>query len=222
MGGTVKGLLNAIAVIRFGRPVVVVSGLPRSGTSMLMRMLEAGGIDIMTDSQREADEDNPKGYFEVERVKNLAEESDRSWLNDARGKAIKVISYLLLELPRDLRYRVVFMNRDLDEVLASQAKMLKRRGETNEASDERMIELFKSHLLRVRAHLKTAPHLTYIEVGYREVIQDPMAEARRIAAFVGGRLDVRAMAAAVDPSLYRNRKDQPGQSADKVSERGVD
>src|SRR5512136_2813877 len=118
--------------LRFGEPVVVVSGLPRSGTSMLMKMLEAGGLTLVTDGQRTADEDNPKGYYEVERVKDLANETDRAWLNAARGKGIKVISYLLKSLPADLNYKVLFIRRDLDEILASQKKMLARRGEAHD------------------------------------------------------------------------------------------
>ena len=135
---------------RYGEPIVVVSGLPRSGTSMAMRMLEATGLTIVVDGIREADEDNPKGYFELERVKDLAQENDWEWLQEARGKAIKIISYLLKELPDDHNYKVLFMRRDLREVLASQAKMLERRGESNDSDDERMIELYENDLWKAR------------------------------------------------------------------------
>jgi hypothetical protein len=191
--------------LRYGKPVVVVSGLPRSGTSMLMKMLEAGGIPVMTDGLRTADEDNPKGYFEVERVKNLAQEADKAWVRAARGKAVKVISYLLKSLPADLNYKVVFVRRDLDEVLASQRKMLARRGETDATPLERMRELFQDDLWRVAYLLEHQPRFESIEVGYREVVAQPRAQAQRISAFLGGALDVDAMAAAVDPALYRNR-----------------
>ena len=113
--------------LRYGQPIVVVSGLPRSGTSMVMKMLEAGGLAVLTDGLRTADEDNPKGYYEVERVKDLAREADKGWLGEARGKAVKVISYLLKSLPPTFNYKVVFIRRDLEEVLASQRKMLARQ-----------------------------------------------------------------------------------------------
>jgi hypothetical protein len=191
--------------LRFGEPIVVVSGLPRSGTSMLMKMLEAGGLSVVTDGQRTADEDNPKGYFEVERIKSLAQESDRRWLAGARGKAIKVISYLLRSLPSQFNYRVVFVRRDIDEVLASQNKMLARRGETDDTPPERMRELFEKDVGRARHMLAHEAQFETLEVQYTAILARPLEEARRIAGFVGGGLDVEAMAAAVDPGLYRNR-----------------
>ena len=122
--------------LRFGKSIIVVSGLPRSGTSMMMRMLEAGGIEIMTDDQRAADVDHPRGYFELERVKELDKGGDKSWLDGARGKAIKIISFLLRELPPDYHCKVIFMRRGIDEIIASQNKMLERRNERNETNDE--------------------------------------------------------------------------------------
>jgi hypothetical protein len=190
---------------RYGEPIVIVSGLPRSGTSMLMKMLEAGGLSVMTDGQRTADEDNPRGYFEVERIKGLAQEADRTWLAGARGKAIKVISYLLRSLPPDFNYRVVFVRRDLDEVLASQSKMMARRGEKDEIPPQKMRELFEKDLGRARDLLATQPQFESLEVEHATILARPLEEARRIAGFVGGGLDVQAMAAAVDPALYRNR-----------------
>jgi len=191
--------------LRYGEPIVVVSGLPRSGTSMLMKMLDAGGLPAVTDGLRTADEDNPKGYFEVERVKNLAGEADRTWLAESRGKAIKVISYLLRSLPAQYNYKVVFIRRDLDEVLASQKKMLARRGETDDTPPERMKELFEGDLWRARYLLSHQPQFETLEVRYTDILARPLDEARLIARFVGGGLDVEAMAAAVDPQLYRNR-----------------
>ncbi len=140
--------------LRYGEPIVVVSGLPRSGTSMIMKMLEAGGLPVLTDGLRAADEDNPKGYYEVERVKGLAEETDKGWLAEARGKGIKVISYLLKSLPPQFNYRVVFIRREIEEVLASQRKMLARRGETEETPPERMRALFEDDLWRASYQLK--------------------------------------------------------------------
>ncbi len=191
--------------LRFGEPIVVVSGLPRSGTSMLMKMLEAGGLALVTDGLRTADEDNPKGYYEVERVKNLAQETDKGYLRDARGKGLKVISYLLRSLPRDLNYKVIFVRRDLDEILASQKKMLDRRGEAHDLAPDKMRELFQDDLWRSSYLLKHQPQFDAIEVRYTEILGQPLEQARRISAFLGGRLDAEAMASAVDPKLYRNR-----------------
>ena len=203
-------LMKTYRRVRYGDPVVVVSGLPRSGTSMLMKMLEAGGMAVVSDGQRAADDDNPRGYFEDERVKDLARSPDKAWLRDARGKAVKVISYLLKELPPGHNYKVVFVRRELGEVLASQGKMLTRRGEAAGPSDGRMRELFESDLWKAGYLLKHRPWFETLEVRYAEVVARPGEEARRIAAFLGGALDVAAMAAAVDASLYRNRAGSAG------------
>lgn len=202
---TIPLLRRAIRRLRFGLPIIVVSGLPRSGTSMLMRMLAGGGIPLVTDGERAADEDNPLGYFELERVKALGGEGDQNWLAGSRGKAVKVISFLLEKLPRGYDYRVVFLNREIQEVLASQKKMLSRRGETAATSDERMTELFEEHLRKVRRLLRDDARFETLPVPYAEVIADPGTQARRIARFVGVPADAAGMASAVDPSLYRNR-----------------
>jgi len=195
--------------LRYGQPIVVVSGLPRSGTSMVMKMLEAGGLPVLTDGLRTPDEDNPKGYYEVERVKNLGREDDKSWLAGARGKGIKVISFLLKSLPSRFNYRVVFIRREMEEVLASQRKMLARRGEAEATPPERMRALFDDDLWRAGYQLKRRPEFETIELHYSAVLARPLEEARRIAAFLGGGLDTEAMAAAVDPQLYRNRASSP-------------
>ena len=191
--------------LKYGRPVVVVSGLPRSGTSMAMKMLEAGGLEVVTDEIREADEDNPKGYYEDERVKDLAETGDRSWVRGARGKVIKVVSSLLQYLPKDNFYRVVFMRRNLHEVLASQAKMLERREEGSETKDEDMLAMFSSHLDKVQFQLRFRDYFEVLYVDYRAVLEDPVREARRLNDFFGGSLDEGKMVEVVDPELYRNR-----------------
>ncbi len=132
--------------LRYGDPIIVVSGLPRSGTSMAMRMLAAGGVPLVMDGRRAADEDNPNGYFEDERVKNLVQSPDKRWLQDARGKAIKIIAALLENVPDANNYKILFLHRNLHEVLASQTKMLARRGEPAGPSDEKLLELFQQHL----------------------------------------------------------------------------
>lgn len=171
---------------------------------MAMKMLEAGGMEIVTDGEREADEDNPRGYYEDERVKDLANAPDKSWLRASRGRAVKVISFLLKDLPPNLNYQVILMRRDLTEVLASQRKMLDRRGETDETPDERMMELWQDQLWRVNYLLRKAPQFEWVEIEYGEALRDPTAAATRIVGLVDG-LDEMAMASVVDPALYRNR-----------------
>jgi len=195
--------------LRRGAPIVVVSGLPRSGTSMAMKMLEAGGVPIVTDGIRTADESNPKGYYEFERVKELDKNGDTAWLGEARGKAVKIISFLLTYLPDTYDYHVVFMNRDVDEVLASQNKMLAARGETADAADdEKMRDVYGKHLEKVGRFLRSRRCFTTLQVRYRDVIDNPAAEAQRLNDFLGGRLNVEQMAAVADRELYRNRKNR--------------
>ncbi|MCP5313463.1 MAG: sulfotransferase domain-containing protein [Chromatiaceae bacterium] len=188
----------------YGEPVIVVSGLPRSGTSMLMQMLAAGGLALLTDARRAADEDNPQGYFELEQVRHLPD-GDRRWLRDARGKAVKVVSTLLRELPDRYNYKVILMRRDLGEVLASQARMLARRGQVHDIDQARMRRLFEDDLWRATYLLRHASHFDHLEVDYAQVIEDPQLQAGRIADFVAAGLNVDNMAGAVDSALYRNR-----------------
>ena len=190
---------------RYGEPIVVVSGLPRSGTSMMMKMLEAGGLSVMTDAIRQADIDNPKGYYEYERVKNLEKETDKSYVRDARGKVLKVISFLLKDLPDDNYYRVVFMRRHLDEVIASQNKMLDRRGEDAIQDRETMAEAYRNHLAAVKILIRKRPNLEMLEFRYDEAVRNPKDAARSVNVFLGGKLDERAMSAVIDGELYRNR-----------------
>lgn len=191
--------------LKYGKPIILVSGLPRSGTSMAMKMLSAGGFETIVDNIRTPDEDNPKGYFEDERVKDLAEMDDMSWLKDARGKVIKVVSSLLQYLPQDNSYKVVFMRRNLKEVLASQEKMLDRRGEENTAEDEDMVRMYESHLDKVKFQLRFRDWFDVLYLDFSEVVADPEKAARQISDFLGGNLDVEKMATQVDPNLYRNR-----------------
>ena len=196
--------------LRYGKPVVIVSGLPRSGTSMAMKMLEAGGMELVVDNIRTADEDNPKGYYEDERVKGLAEKKEKRWLREARGRVIKVVSSLLNHLPEDNRYQVVFMRRNLHEVLASQAKMLDRRDEASHTEDEKLLEMYEAHLNKVEFQLRFRPIFDVLYFDFADVVQNPAAEAARLADFVGEGLDVKRMAGVVDGSLYRNRRTADG------------
>ena len=191
---------------RYGDPIVIVSGLPRSGTSMMMKMLEAGGVPIMTDAIRTADVDNPKGYYEYERVKDLEKETDKRYVREGRGKALKVISFLLKDLPDDNYYRVIFMRRHLDEVIASQNKMLDRRGEQSITDRETMAEAYRNHLASVKILVRRRPNFEMLEFRYDEAVKNPREAARAVNAFLGGTLNEAAMQAVVDGELYRNRK----------------
>jgi hypothetical protein len=182
--------------------IVIVSGLPRSGTSLMMQILDAGGIQVVTDSVRAADTDNPRGYHEFERVKKLKQ--DASWLPEIRGKAVKMVSQLLYDLPATETYRIIFMEREYDEVLASQEKMLARLGQPA-APREEIIRAYTLHLTRLQSWLAEQRHMAVLHVPYADLVADPVAEARRVNGFLGGRLNVAAAAGAVDPTLYRNR-----------------
>jgi hypothetical protein len=191
------------------KPVIVVSGLPRSGTSMAMTMLGAGGVPLLTDGQRTADVSNPKGYFEFEPVKELHKQGDTAWLREARGKAVKIVSFLLTWLPESHSYKVVFMQRDLHEVIASETAMLLERGEAPDAGREAHTRaIYEQHLDKVHRFLANRRCFELLIVKYGDVLHHPAREARRIGAFVGRPLDVDAMAAVADPALYRNRRDR--------------
>ena len=188
------------------REIAVVSGLPRCGTSMMMRMLEAGGIAPFSDGERAADIDNPEGYYEFARVKDLERDPDRAWVKQARGRALKVISFLLRHLPDDNAYRIVYMRRHLDEVLASQDKMLDRLGNAAPGGDlEAMKEAYRNDIVAARLHARKRPNMQMLELHYADAIADPAGTARRVNEFLGGALDEAAMAAAVNRALYRNR-----------------
>jgi hypothetical protein len=187
--------------------ITVVSGLPRSGTSMMMKMLDAGGIPPLTDEIREADTDNPKGYYEFERVKQL-NKGDTAWLPDAQGKAVKVIAALLEHLPPDYNYRVIFMQRQLGEILRSQKQMLIRRGEsTDKVSDEEIAVLFQKHVDHITSWLAEQPNFDVVYISYNRMLEAPSEQVARIDDFLGNRLDVEKSVAVVDPTLYRQRKD---------------
>ncbi len=187
-------------------PIVIVSGLPRSGTSMMMKMLEAGGISPLTDELRTADGDNPKGYYEFERVKQL-DKGDTGWLPMARGKAVKVISFLLQHLPADERYQVIFLRRNLDEILASQRKMIINRGEDPDRMDDAQVAaMFNRHIELVEKWLARQPNVDTLYIHYSDVMADPLPEINRMCRFFDRDLDAQAMAEVVDPDLYRNRK----------------
>jgi len=187
------------------KKIVVVSGLPRSGTSLMMMMLDAAGIPPIQDNIREADADNPKGYYEYERVKDMPK-GDTSWVKNTKGKAVKVITALLEHLPKKFKYDVIVMRREMDEILASQTKMLERRGEENKISDAEMSDLFSRHFDKVMAWVKDQKNIRYVEVSYNNLLENPEEEIAKVNQFLGGKLDIAAMQAKIDPKLYRQRK----------------
>jgi hypothetical protein len=186
--------------------VWIVSGLPRSGTSLMMMMMESAGLPPLTDHQRSADNDNPRGYYEFERVKNLRQ-GDKDWLPQAQGKVVKVISALLAYLPPDYNYQVLFMQRALAEILASQKKMLINRGEDpDKINDEEIAQSFKNHLAQVMDWLSNQKNFSTYYVDYNRLLKEPEPEVHQINQFLEGKLDESRMLAAIDPSLYRQRR----------------
>ena len=184
--------------------ITIVSGLPRSGTSLMMQMLAAGGMPILSDGERRPDVDNPRGYLEWERIKKLP--GDPACITEAEGKAVKVVSRLLTSLPHGHEYRIVFMQRPLPEVLASQDEMLRHLGTTKPGTNKALIAAaFESHLREVDAWLRARPDLKLLRVPYHDVLHDPKAVAQRLVEFLEIPFDLEAMARQVDPSLYRNR-----------------
>jgi hypothetical protein len=184
--------------------VTVVSGLPRSGTSLMMQMLQAGGMPVVADGVRAADTDNPRGYLELEAVKQL--KSDASWLARARGHAVKVISMLLYELPDAYSYRVIFMEREMAEILASQREMLVRRGVSASAADDsQMRRHMEKHLEKVSAWLAGRPNFQVVRCVHGELLRNPAEQIRRITDFLQVALDETAMQRVIDPALHRNR-----------------
>jgi hypothetical protein len=185
--------------------IVIVSGLPRSGTSLMMQMLQTGGMPLLIDDHRPADADNPNGYWEYEPVKRL--QQDNFWVHQAEGKAVKVVSALLQYLPHQYTYKIIFMQRPMQEVLASQAVMLEQRGAKGVKADEQTLgTVFAQHLDHTERWLAMQKHMTVLPVHYHETIPDPAATATRVAQFLDLPLAVEEMARAVDPRLYRQRR----------------
>ncbi|NUQ83847.1 MAG: sulfotransferase domain-containing protein [Anaerolineales bacterium] len=186
--------------------IIVVSGLPRSGTSMMMKMLEAGGLPILTDNLRAPDANNPNGYYEFERVKQLPE-GDYGWLPEAGGKVVKIVTGLIMHLPSDYKYKVIFMQRAMKEVLSSQKKMLGRLGkEDDRIEDEKMRKIYQEHLKQVNAWLAKQPNMDVLYVNYNTMLADPLESLQKVNEFLGGGMDVNVMAGVVNKELYRERK----------------
>lgn len=184
--------------------ITIVSGLPRSGTSMMMRMLEAGGMELVVDNIRKADEDNPYGYFEFEKVKKI--KKDSSWLDYTQGKAFKIVSMLLYNLPSDKNYKIIFMKRNMKEIIASQRIMLERhKRNRDDGNDEQMASLSEKHVHQIEIWLGKQNNIDTLYVNYNNVIERPRENAEAVNHFLESILDVDSMIKTVDKSLYRNR-----------------
>jgi len=184
--------------------ITVVSGLPRSGTSLMMQMLEKGGMDVLTDDLRKADENNQRGYYEYQKVKSLPKDS--SWISEAEGRAVKIIAQLLFFLPRNFEYRILFMERNMDEIIGSQSKMLENLGTTGADLDPNiLIQTFRKQLDQAKAIITQAPNIEWMPVSYNELLEDPTPLAEQVNSFFGGSLSVPDFVSVVDDSLYRTR-----------------
>ena len=182
--------------------ITVVTGVPRSGTSLMMQMLQAGGMALLTDGLRTADPDNPRGYFELEAVKRLP--SATGWLDDAVGRAVKVVHALVSNLPDRYAYRVIRMRRRLEAVAASQRRMLERSGESaDDLPEDRLIAVFRAQLEELEGWLAARRNFASLEIDFDALFDDPRPLAERVDRFLGGGLDVDAMVATVDPGLRR-------------------
>ena len=197
--------------------VTVVSGLPRSGTSMMMRMLETGGMSVVTDHIRVPDESNPKGYYEFERVKQLQDGNTR-WIAEGKGKVVKIISALLEYLPPEHQYRIVFMQRNMPEILASQREMLLRRGEpTDRISDRHLTGFYQDHLAHIADWLSEQGNMKAIYLHYNQIMENPREPIAQLCQFLQPLpLNPNKMLSVVESSLYRQRALPAGESVQQI------
>lgn len=186
--------------------VTIVSGPPRSGTSLLMQMLAAGGLPLLSDGRRVADAGNPRGYHELEAVKRLPR--DAAWLADAEGRAVKVVHPPVAHLPTGFAYRVLWLERDLLEVARSQRVLLERLGSPpqDDLSDARVAQILARQLRETVAALDSRSDVERLRILHHELVAKPAEVAARIEVFLGGGLDRDAMAACVEPALHRERR----------------
>lgn len=192
-------------ISRTPKPVIVVSGLPRTGTSLMMTMLKAGGIPPATDGIRQADEDNPLGYYELEAVKSLAE-GNIQWLTETVGKAVKIVTAHLPHLPQGHDYKIIIMERLMPEVMASQRILSERRGKNQEAVDEvSLADQYRQHLEQTFQWMENAKNVDFIRVSYNQLVANPSPLIEKVNDFLGGSLDTKSMMTVIDPSLYRQR-----------------
>lgn len=201
-----KERIEAEEAARPSMEFTIVSGLPRSGTSLMMQILRAGGIDLMHDGERKADEDNPEGYWEWEAIKQLGK--NPRILEQAEGKAIKVISALLPQLPPKHQYNIIFMRRPVNEVVDSQWKMLDHRGETPKSEKNHLIKTQEQHVEQILTNLRRRNNVNLIEVDFPSLIKSPELNIESLRKFLGNDLgsDTATLSSVVRPELYRNRQ----------------
>jgi hypothetical protein len=181
------------------KPVIIVSGLPRSGTSMMMQMLQAGGIPVVYDKKRPADKHNPYGYFELEKVKKL--EQDNSWIKNCTGKTVKILFHLLKYLPETTQYKIIFMQRDLNDVIASQDKMLESYTKTVHGDRAKVITLFEKERNHIISWLEEKKNMDVLYVEYSDVLARNNEVLLQLSEFLGARLDIKSMQLAVNPVI---------------------
>ncbi|MBS3817534.1 MAG: sulfotransferase family protein [Candidatus Thermoplasmatota archaeon] len=187
--------------------ITIVSGLPRSGTSMMMEMLDKGGVEALTDEVRTPDKDNPKGYYEYERVKDLPEDTD--WLEKAEGKSVKVLGELIKHIPQGYRYKVIFMERHLDEIVESQEKMLIRKGkDRDDVSKDDLKDTLKDYRAILKEQISSHPNMEVLYVSYNDIMSHPEPVIESVSAFFAGELDKESMMSVIDEELYRNRAEE--------------
>lgn len=181
--------------------IIVVTGLPRSGTSLMMQILDRAGIPILQDGKRESDISNPKGYYELEAVKGIVQ--DNSFLDGAEGKAVKIVAPLPLHMNTSNNYRVIFMRRDLEEILLSQEKML-NKDQTSER--EKFRTIYEFHIKKTYRFFQEN-NIPYLDVSYNELMDNPAETLKTVVNFLNVDADPAVLAGVVSPELYRNRNE---------------
>ena len=185
--------------------IIVVSGLPRSSTAMMMKMLKEGGIQILSDDVKKPDDNNPQGYFEYDLVSKLPE-GKTDWLEEAEGKVVKVISYFLHHLPPKHEYRVLFMERNFSEILKSQKKtIIEEKQKIHKKEDKMMEDYYKTHIKQTKEWLSLQPNFSVIYLSYNELVKNPNQDLSKLSNFLEHELNLDKMSKAIDQNLYRQR-----------------
>jgi hypothetical protein len=179
--------------------IIIVTGLPRSGTSLMMQIFDKSNISVLTDGKREKDISNPEGYYELEAVKGIVK--DNSFLKDASGKVVKIVAPLTIFIDKSLKYKAVFMRRDMDEILRSQEKML-LKDQTSER--EKFRTIYEFHLKKTYKFFQENK-IPYLDIQYKELVNEPDTVLKSLIEFCGLSSSVEDLASVVKPELYRNR-----------------
>ena len=181
------------------KPVIIVSGLPRSGTSLMMQMLQAGGISIIYDNKRPADEHNPYGYYELEKVKRL--EQDNSWIEKCTGKALKILYHLLKYLPETTHYKIIFMQRNLKDVVISQDKMLESYSKAVLSDNAKVMTLFEEERKQIISWIENKSNMDVLYIEFSDVLADQKKVVLQLSDFLGSNLELQSMQAVINPAI---------------------